>query len=100
MQYRGRVLSYGVSIAAPYLWLIGAPAGTSTNHLVFDLKLVNRKGEIVWSYSVDREDYIVQWLYARMGRDCVMFSTEMQNGMNEAMRDLASKMKEKPELFK
>lgn len=98
--YHGRILSYGLSIAAPYIWLIGAPAGTSLNRLALHLTLKNKRGRIVWEYTFDRDDYITQWIYYRMGHDVRMYAKLMEQAMNEAITDMSSKLSANPNLLK
>lgn len=100
MRYRGKVFSYGLSIEGPLLWFLGAPAGTSENQLALELILCNKDGKVLWEWSMDKEDWMVQWLYARMGYDCKLFTTIYQDGMNDAVNSLAKKMREQPELFR
>jgi hypothetical protein len=100
MRYKGKVFTYGLSLFGPWLWAFGAPAGSSTNQLAIELSMTNKKGEVVWDWSMDKSDWITQWIYARMGSDCKMFTYMMQDGMNDAVADLAKKMRERPDLFK
>ncbi len=100
MKYHGKLFSYGLSLYGPIFWILGAPAGMSENTLMLELTLANREGKIVWDWSMDKEEWMVQWLYARMGHDCRMFTTMYQAGMNDAVNSLARKIREQPELFK
>ncbi len=87
--YRGRAFSYGLTFEGAWLWILGAPAGTSLNRLGFVLWLVERKtGKVVWTYGFEQEEYLTQWLYFRTGRDVSMFSTLMAEGMNGAVLEL------------
>jgi hypothetical protein len=98
--YKGRILSYGLFTVAPLFWLLGMPYGTSLNQLVIEMELRNSKGEKVWEYTFDKDDYRTQWIYARMGVDCKMYASLMQDGMNEAINDLAQRIKKNPEMMK
>jgi hypothetical protein len=98
-KYEGKMWSYGLSTCCPVLWLLGAPSGTSENKLEIDLQLKNKNGKVLWDWSISKEDWIVQWHYARAGHDCKMFSRLYQEAMNEAMKDLAEKIQENPNLF-
>jgi len=99
MRYRGKQLSYGLSVFGADLWLIGFPCSTSENVLAVEFQLRNKEGRIVWEYSVERSDWIVQWLYYRMGHDCKAFSQMYQSAMNDALASLCQTMREKRELF-
>lgn len=98
--YTGRVFSYGLSVVGPLLWVVGAPAGTSLNRLTLAFTLKNKANKIIWEYSFDRDDYIVQWLYYRMGRDVTMYSILMQQAMNDAIADLTAKLRANPQILK
>ena len=99
LKYNGKMFSYGLSIYCPFLWLIGAPAGLSENRLAVDLQLKDKQGRIVWIWSMDKEESIVQWIYVRMGYDCKMFSKMYQEGMNDAMNSLAERIRARTDLF-
>lgn len=100
LKYQGKIFTYGLSVYGPLLWFFGAPAGMSENRLALELTLSNKAGKILWDWSMDKEDWIVQWIYTRMGYDCKMFTNIYQSGMNDAVSSLAKKMREQPELFK
>ena len=100
MKYQGKIFSYGLSYYGPLFWFLGAPAGTSENKLALELTLKDKSGKIIWDWAMTKEDWIVQWLYYRMGHDCRMFTYMYQNGMNDAIGSLAQKIKEHPELFR
>ena len=97
--YKGRIFTYGLSLDGPVLWFIGAPAGTSLNRLTLKLTLRNKMKKIIWEYTFNREDYIIQWLYYRMGYDAKLYPRIMQQCMNEAIQDLAKHLKNNPELL-
>ena len=87
--YRGRAFSYGLSCEGAWLWMLGAPAGTSLNRLGFMLWLVDRHtGKTVWTYGFEQEEYLTQWLYFRYGSDVSMFSRLMAEGMNGAVMEM------------
>jgi len=98
--YYGRLFSYGLDFAGVYLWILGAPCGTSSNRLALHLTLKNKAKKIIWEYSFDRDDYLTQWLYCRLGHDAKSYSVLMEQAMNEAIRDLDSKLKNNPQLLK
>ena len=100
MRYRGKMITYGLSVYGPLLWTIGFPASTSENVLSIEFQLKNKHGKVLWEYATERSDWIVQWLYYRMGHDCKAFASIYQNVMNDALSDLANKMNKTPEMFK
>ncbi len=90
--YHGRIISYGLSVFGPLLWFFGLPGGTSGNTLDFSLELQDRSGQVVWTHRYSGEDTIVQGLYYRMGNDMITLAELMQEGMNEALEDLAARL--------
>ena len=87
--YIGRGFTYGLSIAGPLFWLLGAPCGTSTDELNFKLCLKrNSDGNVLWEYGFSESDYIVQGLYYNMGRDVKNYVTLMEKAMNLAAKDI------------
>ena len=100
MKYHGKMFTYCLSVYGPLLWLFGAPAGISENHLALEFTLTNKAGKVVWDWTIDKEESMLQWIYARMGYDCKLFTSMYQDGMNEAVNSLARKMREQPELFR
>lgn len=87
-EYKCKVFSYGVSLPCPYLWMLGAPAGTSSNRLQLKFALRDKKEQLVWEYSFDREENIMQWLYYRYGQDAKMYAPLMEQAMNEALQSM------------
>ena len=100
MRYRGKMITYGLSVYGPLLWVIGLPCSTSENVMSIEFQMKNKAGRVVWEYSVERSDWIVQWLYYLMGHDCKAFSQMYQAAMNDALASLCRTMREKKELFK
>ena len=89
-----------MSIYSCYLWALGAPSGTSLNRLSLHLKLKSKAGKTLWEHSFEREDYITQWVYARRGEDAKLYAPLMREAMNEAIGDLAAKLKGNPDLLR
>ena len=95
--YKGTVFSYCISFASAYLWILGLPAGSSTNELVIEMSVNSHKSkEPVWEYNLNKEKRIVQGLYYRMGHDVKNYSYLMEEGMNEAIKDLDKKLSSVP----
>ena len=98
--FKGRLFSYGVSIYSCYLWVLGAPCGTSLNRLSLHLSLKSAKsGKVLWEGSFEKEDYIVQWIYARRGQDAKLYASLMREGMNEALKNLTDALRANPALL-
>lgn len=94
-EYKGRIFSYGLTFVGPIFWLFGAPEGTSTNKLALNFTLRDKQNNLVWEYTTDKSDYIVQWIYYRKGYDAQMYSKLMEQAMNEAILDLSNKLRNK-----
>ena len=100
MRYRSKMFTYCLSVYGPLFWVFGAPAGTSEDRLAADLVMTNKAGETVWTWHMEDERRIVQWIYSKMGHDVKMFAEIYQEGMNRAMKDLAEKMEKDPGSFR
>lgn len=100
MRYRGKMITYGLSVIGPVLWVIGFPSATSEAVLAIEFKLKDRNGRVIWEYAVDRSDWIVQWLYYKMGYDCKAFAQMYQQAMNDALSGMSQAIREQPALFK
>lgn len=66
LHYDGRLLTYGLSVAGPNLWLVGLPAGSVKNSLAMTLRLENRRSRtVVWEQRYDlTHDEGLFWLYS------------------------------------
>ena len=65
-KYIGRLITYGLSVYGPDLWLIGFPAAWTENDLSLDLRLVDSKtGKALFSqtYTADPQKTL-SWIYA------------------------------------
>ena len=94
--YSGAMLTYCISyFLSPALWAVGAPEGVSRNALGVSFELVERAtGRTVWRYDYDGEDYIVHWIYARIGKDVSLYADLMRQALNLALSDLAPRLPE------
>ena len=91
--YRGKFLTYGLTyFGALPLWIIGIPSGVSSNELGMRFELVERaSGKTVWQYEYNGSDFILHWIYARIGEDTIWYPRLMKQAMNQALADLAKK---------
>jgi hypothetical protein len=63
-QYNGKLYTYCISAFGPYLWFIGAPAGSMSNELALDLRITDQRNQrVVWSGSYKRQRSAVTWIY-------------------------------------
>lgn len=95
--YEGKTYSYGISFLGPALWCFGLPAGSSHKRLNIELYLKKiDTGEVVWSYNLNKEKTLVQGLYHNWGKDVNSFANLMQEGVQEAIADLRSRLSQIP----
>jgi hypothetical protein len=90
--YIGKVYSYGLSVFGPGLSIIGLPAGSSYNKLSLELVLNDKKPAKIWGYNFMKEKTIVQGLYYKFGYDVKSYASLMEEGMNEAIKDMDKKL--------
>lgn len=84
--YKGKIISYGLSVYGPLLWYVGLPGGESINHLSIKLQLVDRRtNQVRWEHAFSKDSSVVQSLYYNTGQDCINYAAMMQEGMNEAI---------------
>ena len=91
--YRGNMFSYCITyFLSPGLWILGAPSGSSENELGVKFELVERAGgKVLWTYDYRGRDYIVHWIYARIGQDTSLYPLLMKQAMNGALWNLSQK---------
>jgi hypothetical protein len=87
--YDGKMITYGLSLYGPLLWLLGLPAGISGNDVELSFRLLDHDLNEVWSYSSEGRESITQGLYYNYGNDVLGFATLMEQAMNGALRDLS-----------
>ena len=94
--YRGSMYAYCITyLLSPVLWVLGAPYGTSENELWVGFELVDRAtGKVLWNYDYRGRDFIVHWIYARIGRDASLYPQLMKQAMNGALWSLSQKLPE------
>lgn len=91
--YEGKTYSYGISFLGPALWCFGLPAGSSHKKLGLTLYLKKvDSGEILWSYSINKEKTVIQGLYHNWGKNVNSFIGLMEEGIKEAILDIEQKL--------
>ncbi len=92
--YSGNMFSYCITyFFSPVLWVLGAPSGVSDNEFWVNFELVERaSGQVVWHYKYRGKDYIVHWIYARIGQDVSLYPQLMKQAMNGALYELSRKL--------
>lgn len=87
--YKAEVYSYGLSLAGPYLWFLGLPAGVSENQLRLRFYLTRSNSrEPIWEYSFNGSERIIQGCYYRVGEDVKMYVPLLEKALNAALIDL------------
>jgi hypothetical protein len=98
--YKGRIFSYCLSDFGSIFWAFGAPMGTSLNKVEIKLQL-RKKGsrDVLWEYSLRKENYYIQGLYYHFGWDVKLFTKLVEDGYNEAITNLQKQMRNNPKRF-
>ena len=88
--YRGERLTYGITyLLAPALWLIGFPDAISHNRLDLTFHILDRKTrKPIWTFQYHGTDYLIHWLYARIGEDASLYPLLMKRAMGAVAYDL------------
>jgi hypothetical protein len=90
--FKARCFSYCIAPLSAYLWVLGAPNGTATNRLAFDLELKDKQGNILWTYTYDNDDWEVEWIYTRPSREIRRYSILMTKAMNQAVNHMSREL--------
>lgn len=91
--YEGKTYSYGISFVGPVLWCLGLPAGSSHKKLNITLYLKKRDTqELLWTYTIDKENTVIQGLYHKWGKEVNSFVNLMAEGTKEAIVDMRAKL--------
>jgi hypothetical protein len=91
-RYYGRLITYCLSLYGPVLWLIGLPAGTSTNDVSLAFSLQDKTNHELWSYAYSGSASTTQGLYYNFGNDAVNFEVLTQEAMNAALAQLETQL--------
>lgn len=95
--WEGKIYSYGLSVFGPLLWFFGLPCGSSYNEIKLELFLDKTDTkELIWQYSFDKSDRVIQGLYYYWGHDAKAYTRLMEDGMNEAIKSLDVQLRTVP----
>ena len=95
--YEGKTYSYGISFVGPVLWCFGLPAGSSHKKLNITLYLKKRDTqELLWTYTINQENTVIQGLYHNWGKEVNSFVTLMNEGAKGAIADMRVKLANVP----
>jgi len=91
--YSSKMISYGLSIFGPLLWLAGLPAGTVQNSLSLDLTLSTAAdGEAVWSHRINGDWSKLIGPYYNVYAEFDGYPIIMKAGIREGIKDLAAEL--------
>jgi hypothetical protein len=86
-----KVITYGMSVEGPLLWLIGFPTGAYSSELRLEMRLEDRKtGKLVWSGGVTELEGGVVWLYV-LGAD-FHYDSLLKRGLVRSFSDLQTQL--------
>jgi hypothetical protein len=96
-RYDGKLISYGLSVEGPLLWIFGLPAGTTHNGLVLSMELKRASGgERVWSHKISGDWGKTVGLYYNWAADFDGLPLILKEGLHEGMMRLANDLQAKP----
>lgn len=90
--YDGKLYMYCVSLFAPYLWMVGLPAGSVQNELTLELTLSNAgMPQPAWRGKFARTQSMVTWIYG-MKADFT-YDLMLKSIMDEALPQIRGAVK-------
>jgi hypothetical protein len=101
-RYDAKVISYGLSVEGPLLWLFGFPAGTTHNGLRLTITLRRARdaqSPPLWSYTITGDWGATVGCYYNWGADFDGMPLILKNGLHNAMSDLATQLQSKPSTY-
>ena len=89
--YKGFMLTYCITyFLAPVLWTAGAPEGVSINELAVSGQLFDASGNLVFFNRAEESEWLMHWIYARVGGDCRNYPVLMKKIMNKTIAEMSS----------
>lgn len=80
--YEGRIMTYGVSVFAAYLWIVGVPSGSFEVTVNVGLELRDRRDQLVWKGAVGETQFDWAGLYYNEGSDMNGLALSLQKGLD------------------
>lgn len=94
-KYDGKMITYGLSVYGPLLWLVCFPATYVENSLALQLELVETKtNEVFWQQTFNKNQSHVSVIYAL--QPDFMYDELLKEVMKEAIPSLRSKLSSLP----
>jgi hypothetical protein len=96
--YKGKIISYGLSVYGPALWFLGLPAGHTTNSLSVSLELVRASdNEVLWrSETVRDERSVTMGLYYNWGKEFDAYPRMMQEAVTSWISEVSALLRSQP----
>ncbi len=89
--YKGKLITYCLSLFVPPLWLIGFPITYVENRLVLSLQLVDSKtNEVLWTGSYEKRDENTSRMYAL--KPDFLYDRLLKEMMKEVIPSLKNKL--------
>jgi len=86
--YDGKIISYGLSVLSPMLWLIGLPSGTFDNELILGFRLVDKKNnnKVLWHNEYNQSQSGIVWSYYKPSD--FEYSEMLKNTLLQVIKDI------------
>lgn len=99
-RFNGKLISYGISIASPALWVIGLPATYLSSSIEMKLRIIHRAtGNVIWEQQVQAEDAGWRWAYGRSSEEIGVYCKLVRQELNKAIPALEKLLSENPDLL-
>jgi|GEM_PF-862837 hypothetical protein len=99
-RFDGKLISYGVSVAAPALWVVGFPATHLTSILNIKLTISHRStGKVVWERQFQVEDSSWRWAYGRSSEEIGIYNKLLRQELNKAIPEIEKLLSENQDLL-
>ena len=96
-RYEGKTLSYGLSVASEYMWLLGLPMGKSRNEVELGIRLIDAKdGGVLWQKSYGKEESHVGGLYYGRYGYCAGYPEMVREINGDIVRSMAAALDGSP----
>ena len=90
-RYEGKTLSYGLSVASEYMWLLGLPMGKSKNEVELGIRLIDAKdGRVLWRKSYGKETSNVGGLYYNTNKYCSGYPEMIRQINRDVVQSMAA----------
>ena len=89
--YHGKLMTYGLSITAPILWLFGLPSGYVKNVLGLSIQLVDTKtNKVVWEGTYEKREEHADRIYVT--KSDFLYDRLLKEIMKEALPSMKNRL--------